>query len=580
MSDGLPIALPTAAGQHEAKAFRQLRQRVLSALWRETVRRTWFRLVLILAFSVVLWSGLFWLFFVTFYYLKQLIPLGAFDQTVRTMFSMFFASLLVMLVFSAGVILYGLLFRSRETAFLLGTPVRAERIFIHKFQEATFFSSWGFVLLGSPSLLAYGVVAHASWCYYAMLLPFIMAFVYIPNAIGALACLGIVRFAPRRRLLIVVALGVLFVGSAIGFLWAIANAPEQTLFSPEWLQGVMGRLQFAEQRILPNWWLSAGLLEAAHGGYLESGLYLAVLVSNALLLRLLAVWAAGASLRRAYDALFNLPSRRRRRRTALLGRTRFSPGRLLPVPMRLLMAKDLRLFRRDPMQWAQFLVFLGLLLLYFTNVRHFGFDRHYADKVNLISFLNLTVIGLLLSTFNTRFIFPMISLEGRRFWILGLLPLRRETLLWSKFFFSAASVIPAALLVLLSDLMLEIAPLIVASHQLTCLLLAVGLSGIAVGFGAMFPNLREESPARIAAGVGGTLNLVISTLYIAAIVLMTALPFHFYYFARANFDKTASLDWYFNLFFYGGTAASIALTLAAAIVPMRMGFRAFRKMEF
>ena len=40
----------------------------------------------------------------------------------------------------------------------------------------------------------------------------------------------------------------------------------------------------------------------------------------------------------------------------------------------------------------------------------------------MVSFLNLSVVGLLLSTFTTRFIFPMISLEGRRFWILGLLP--------------------------------------------------------------------------------------------------------------------------------------------------------------
>ena len=55
----------------------------------------------------------------------------------------------------------------------------------------------------------------------------------------------------------------------------------------------------------------------------------------------------------------------------------------------------------------------------------------------MVSFLNLSVVGLLLSTFTTRFIFPMISLEGRRFWILGLLGVRRETILWGKFLFAA-----------------------------------------------------------------------------------------------------------------------------------------------
>ena len=40
-----------------------------------------------------------------------------------------------------------------------------------------------------------------------------------------------------------------------------------------------------------------------------------------------------------------------------------------------------------------------------------------------------------------------------------------------------------------------------AIHQSTCLMLCLGLSGIAVGLGARLPNLREQSPSRIAAGL-------------------------------------------------------------------------------
>ena len=76
--------------------------------------------------------------------------------------------------------------------------------------------------------------------------------------------------------------------------------------------------------------------------------------------------------------------------------------------------------------------------------------------------------------------------------------------------------------------MLNVSALVMLSHQLTCLVLCLGLSGIAVGLGARLPNLREQSPSRIAAGFGGTLNLVISTLYILVVVLLTALPTHFY----------------------------------------------------
>ena len=36
----------------------------------------------------------------------------------------------------------------------------------------------------------------------------------------------------------------------------------------------------------------------------------------------------------------------------------------------------------------------------------------------------------------SRFIFPLISLEGRKFWILGLTPLSRDQILWGKFAFA------------------------------------------------------------------------------------------------------------------------------------------------
>ena len=64
-------------------------------------------------------------------------------------------------------------------------------------------------------------------------------------------------------------------------------------------------------------------------------------------------------------------------------------------------------------------------------------DISYATWTNLVSFLNLAVVGLILSTFTTRFIYPMLSLEGRRFWVLGLMPVSRETIVWSKFVFAA-----------------------------------------------------------------------------------------------------------------------------------------------
>ena len=246
----------------------------------------------------------------------------------------------------------------------------------------------------------------------------------------------------------------------------------------------------------------------------------------------------------------------------------------------MLLVKDFRIFRRDPIQWSQFLIFFGLLGLYFINIRRFSYNSTYSA---MIGFLNLAVVGLILSTFTTRFIFPMVSLEGRRLWILGLLPVSRDAILWSKFLFaSLGSLIPCTSLVFLSDFMLQIAdPVLYIAHQVACVALCLGLSGIAVGLGARMPDLRAHSPSKIAAGFGGTLNLVISAAYIVIIVMLTALPVHF------RSTQSEGLTFLEQAIGFLGTPAGIAtgigltaLTAALATIwPMWIGLRAFRKLE-
>ena len=149
-------------------------------------------------------------------------------------------------------------------ALLLTLPARTERVFLHKFQEAVLLSSWGFVLLGSPMLLAYGVVAEAPWYYYAMLLPFLVAFVYIPAAIGAILCLLVVQRTAAAGCSVARRLACLRWRRCTGWIvWSLMAGPENDLLTPGWFQEILGRLQIHRERLLPSWWLSTGLLEAA-----------------------------------------------------------------------------------------------------------------------------------------------------------------------------------------------------------------------------------------------------------------------------------------------------------------------------
>jgi ABC-2 type transport system permease protein len=568
----------------EARLFWWLRSVLCRTAMRQALSGSRLRLSLVVCLSLVFWAGLFAVFLEGFHFLQHSIGNAAtYADTVQRIYNVFFASLAVMLVLSAGIILYSGLYRSPEAALLLALPVREERIVLHKFQEALLLSSWGFLLLGSPMLVAYGVVADAPGLYFALLLPFLAAFIFIPGGVGAIGCMLLVRLLPRLRSRYMGWALLALIVVAVVVVWRVLNTAEGNLLTPRWFQSVLGRLQFSEHRLLPSWWLSSGLLDAASSlsgtagqdRRQESFLFLSLLVSNALFFLVLTTWTAQRWYRRGYCELYGEQSPRRPRRRAWIDRLALACLPLSPA-LRQLFVKDLRLFRRDPVQWSQFLIFFGLLGLYFVNIRRFQYDVNYVGWVNMLSFLNLAVVGLILSTFTTRFIFPMVSLEGRRLWILGLLPLHRDSILWGKFIFaSAGSLIPCSLLILLSDLMLRISGLMIALHQVTCLILCVGLSGMAVGLGAKMPDLREESPSKIAAGFGGTLNLVLSALYIVSIVLLNALPCHFY---LAALQSNVHVPW-LRLSVLLGAGAAALLGLVATVVPLWLGLRAFRRLE-
>ncbi len=579
------IEPPLLPADRESQVFWRLRWSIFRTSLADKLRHARLRVSLIVGLSLFFWIGLYVLFFEGFRFLSAEL------EIVQALYNAFFASLSIMLVFSTGIILYSGLYRSRESSYLLTLPARAERIFVYKFQEATWFSSWGFVLMASPMLVAYGVAANAGWQYYAAMLPFMISFVFIPAGVGALLCLAIVNWLPRLRVHAIVFVALSVLGFIIWVGYNLASDNEFDMMTPRWFQDISERLKFTERRLLPSSWLSAGLLEASrpgveeHDGYepwAESLLYLTVLIANAMLLHQAAMLVAGKVYRTSYSRLQSEFTSRRRIGVSLVDELVSACTKFLPRQMGLLLVKEMRLVRRDPVQWMQFLIFFGLLGLYFLNIRRFTYNASYSV---MIGFLNLAVVGLILSTFTTRFIFPMISLEGRRFWILGLLPVDRDTIFWSKFVFAAVgSLLPCGLLILLSDLMLDLSTEVILLHQLTCWTLCAGLSGIAVGLGALMPDLQEDSPSKIAAGFGGTLNLVLSAAYIIVVVMLTAAPYQLMLADEHHLIDSLSGTF---LKFVGsragvatGAGLSVLVGAIATVWPIRAGLKAFRELEF
>jgi ABC-2 type transport system permease protein len=345
------------------------------------------------------------------------------------------------------------------------------------------------------------------------------------------------------------------------------------------LQRLLGQLAFAQGPLVPTHWMARGL-EAAARGDIAAALYpLALIWSNGMFLYLLTAAVAKRLYRPSYNRLWTGGTLRRRYGGHWLDRVLRGLTVLFHPQTQLLIIKDFRTFRRDPAQWAQVLIFAGLLLFYSINTRRFyqrDIGRVYQNGVSL---LNLTATAFLLCAYTGRFIYPMLSLEGRKFWILGLLPLRRERLLWGEFAFSATgALVIAESLVILSDLLLGMDWVVIALHILTVGVLAAGLSGLSVGLGACMPNFRESDPSKIAVGFGGTLNLVIGLLFLLVVIGLMAGPYHLL--AAVNLDADQAVRGLPVGRLLVGIGAGIVVGVLAVVVPLRLGIRALRTMEF
>ena len=121
----------------------------------------------------------------------------------------------------------------------------------------------------------------------------------------------------------------------------------------------------------------------------------------------------------------------------------------------------------------------------------------------------------------------------------------------------------------------------IALHVGMVAVLCLGLSGISVGLGARLPNLRESDPSKIAAGFGGTLNLLVSLVFIFAIV--TALAFPAISTSRATNIRstgTGPVAQRFRFWLSVAIIVSLIVGVLGTIIPLRIGIKAFRRMEF
>jgi ABC-2 type transport system permease protein len=485
-------------------------------------------------------------------------------------FNFFFVAMLFLLTFSNGIIAYTSLFGRNEATYLLAAPIPPRDVVLVKYLETLLFSSWSLILLGLPLMLAIADFAQDAESFCLLFLAMFLFFVPIPGALGMLGAWFTARYLPRdaRRLLLALAATTMIVV----IVWGIRTVQLSGGSSSVWLKNFFLKMEFIQSVLLPNTWVSLGIERAMHDKPLEAVMYLLVVLANALFLSLVTVRVVGHGFSNAYD-----------RATTARGRTARSAGKAsggfvgwifayLPRGLRLIAVKDFRTFLRDPLQWSQLGILFGLMALYLLNMPRFQIDL-ITDRLSLlVPFLNLSAVSFILATFTTRFVFPLVSLEGHQLWLIGLLPIPRGHILLAKFAFAmTVSTTVAVGTMTLAAWIIQMTLAWALIYLAVTFAICVGLCGLAVGLGARMPMFGEQNPTRIANGFGGTVNLIASVgLIVLCLAGMGVAA------VRASTDPSAPNVQSQTIQF---AIAVICFAFAVGIIAMQIGARHLKNLE-
>jgi len=344
---------------------------------------------------------------------------------------------------------------------------------------------------------------------------------------------------------------------------------------------IMSVLGLTSVPFFPSAWFLRGMLAAEDGNWRIYLYWLGMLASSAFFLLQICAWLAPAIYYRGWRLAGESS-------TTVRNGKRFNSFRWLDFllrplspPLRAMIDKDVKTFWRDPAQWSQSIILLGLLFAWVANLRSgsryglaFVLQNSELWKV-AISFFNLAAACFILSILTTRFVYPLLSLEGKQFWAVGLAPVRRETMVWQKYWLCwLIALIMTSGLMMFSNFILVVSRQMVILSAVTVLMMSFALTSISIGLGALTPNFKEDNPARIANGMGGTMNVFLSLGYVGLIIGIEVWP--------AILLATGRLSeswWYFLVFAIAGCAFTL-VNAAAIVIPMRMGLRHWRELEF
>lgn len=436
------------------------------------------------------------------------------------------AAFLGILVTSFGVLLQAL-YLAGDMEFLLSAPIPIRAVFISKLLQAIL-PNFGIILFFSlPVLYGMGLAYGYSLLYYPLVLVVLALLALSAAGLASLLVMLVVRLFPARR-----------VAEVMGFLVAIfsltcsqsGNLLNFGDVSEDQAVRAISLVSRLNTPVSPLAWAGRSLVAIGEGQWL-AGMGLA-LVTIGLTGGIFALSLITAE-RLYYSGWARVqvsPRNKRlvrasRRAAARYGGFSSLVGRMMPQPVTGIVAKDLRMLRRDLRNMSQLVTPLILGVVYALMLLRSGGEpppgrgeapSEFIEAMrSLLVYANVGISLFVSWSLISRLGAMGFSQEGKNYWLLKSAPLTAGQLLGAKYL---VAFVPTLLLgwgFLLVISLMQRAPLGVVFFSMAVVALTVaGTAGLNLAFGVLGANFDWEDPRRISQGSMGCLGALASMIYL------------------------------------------------------------------
>lgn len=432
---------------------------------------------------------------------------------------------LPLLVYSGIVCALSVLFQKEQIAFYLSLPVNRMQVFMVKFWETFFHTTW--MAFCGLLIFIFAIQSYFSLSPLIYLSGVISGFVFflIPVCLAVIVVCLLSCFIPFVRAKGVLTVVGLLIGSLILLVIRLIR-PERLITH----QGKMRLLTFAEDlhkpwmTILPSEWLTN--IFAAHYQADITGVLLNffILFVTAFILLIITYFLAKAFYVRIWSESITVPE-------AGVKKTGWQVFlRFFPSSVQMLVRKDLLSFYRNTVERGSLLIFIPLGVVYFYSMHVIDVQIHSYPEEPIFSFLYLYLFNFFYSAvvlcgLSGRWVFPSISAEGNNFNLIRLSPLPLTEFMQEKFWLGFLPLlILGEILVIGSCFILGFKLLYIAIAFFAMVILALGITVIGLILGARMADFSKHDSLEFALSYQGFIYLVRVLIFVGTIILLLAIP--------------------------------------------------------